>query len=310
LLTVNSFDPTGANGGTVSCDLATTTPTPQCTYTPPANFFGTDTFTYDATDGLAPSNRATVTITVNPVNDPPVADPRLDVEPGGAVFFGDTATLDGSGSSDVEGDPLIYDWSFISRPPESDATVSDPTAVNPTFDVDKVGTYVVQLIVNDGTDTDSDILTIVTGNFRPVADAGPDQTVLEKSEVTLDGSESFDRDDGIDYYLWKQISGPSVTLSAEDVEQPTFTAPAVEEDETTILIFELTVADQAGQEETDSTTVPVTNFGKKNPGASGGGCFIATASYGSSMDFHDILLRELRHRFLRIKSLGEAFLKL
>jgi hypothetical protein len=46
VLKVNSFDTTGANGGTVSCNPATTTPTPQCTYTPPANFSGTDTFTY------------------------------------------------------------------------------------------------------------------------------------------------------------------------------------------------------------------------------------------------------------------------
>ncbi len=43
------------------------------TYTPDANFNGTDSFTYKANDGQADTNAATVTITVNPVNDPPVA---------------------------------------------------------------------------------------------------------------------------------------------------------------------------------------------------------------------------------------------
>ena len=43
------------------------------TYTPAANFNGTDSFTYKANDGTADSNVATVTITVNPVNDAPVA---------------------------------------------------------------------------------------------------------------------------------------------------------------------------------------------------------------------------------------------
>ncbi|NOG48611.1 MAG: tandem-95 repeat protein [Chloroflexi bacterium] len=42
-------------------------------YTPNANFNGTDTFTYKANDGTADSNIATVTITVNPINDAPVA---------------------------------------------------------------------------------------------------------------------------------------------------------------------------------------------------------------------------------------------
>ena len=42
-------------------------------YTPNANFFGTDSFTYFANDGLANSTAATVTTTVNPINDPPVA---------------------------------------------------------------------------------------------------------------------------------------------------------------------------------------------------------------------------------------------
>jgi hypothetical protein len=73
-LTVNSFDAASANGGTVSCDTAATTPTPQCTYTPPAGFTGDDTFTYDATDGIDVSNRATVTVTVGAqANNPPVA---------------------------------------------------------------------------------------------------------------------------------------------------------------------------------------------------------------------------------------------
>ena len=43
------------------------------TYTPDAGFVGTDSFTYWATDGLAHSDLATVTITVNPVDQPPVA---------------------------------------------------------------------------------------------------------------------------------------------------------------------------------------------------------------------------------------------
>ena len=43
------------------------------TYTPNADFNGTDSFTYTASDGTAASNVATVTITVTGVNDAPVA---------------------------------------------------------------------------------------------------------------------------------------------------------------------------------------------------------------------------------------------
>ena len=44
------------------------------TYTPNANFNGNDSFTYKANDGTTDSNVVTVTITINPVNDPPVAN--------------------------------------------------------------------------------------------------------------------------------------------------------------------------------------------------------------------------------------------
>src|SRR5207249_1138184 len=42
-------------------------------YTPAANYNGSDSFTYKANDGQADSNIATVALTIDPVNDPPVA---------------------------------------------------------------------------------------------------------------------------------------------------------------------------------------------------------------------------------------------
>lgn len=51
------------------------------TYTPGADSHGTDSFTYRAADGNAESNLATVTITVNPVNDAPVASDDLAAAP-------------------------------------------------------------------------------------------------------------------------------------------------------------------------------------------------------------------------------------
>ncbi|HUP63462.1 MAG TPA: putative Ig domain-containing protein [Thermoanaerobaculia bacterium] len=48
---------------------------PNLTYTPNLDFFGSDSFTYTANDGSDTSNVATVSITVNPVNDVPVFTP-------------------------------------------------------------------------------------------------------------------------------------------------------------------------------------------------------------------------------------------
>ena len=45
------------------------------TYTPNLNFNGTDSFTYKANDGDVDSDIATVTLTVNAVNDAPAANP-------------------------------------------------------------------------------------------------------------------------------------------------------------------------------------------------------------------------------------------
>jgi VCBS repeat-containing protein len=48
---------------------------PNLTYTPNLDFTGTDTFTFQASDGALTSGTATFTVTVSAVNDPPVAFP-------------------------------------------------------------------------------------------------------------------------------------------------------------------------------------------------------------------------------------------
>ncbi len=57
------------SNGVLSCTQGTST---ACTYTPNLDFFGSDTFTYQVDDGELNSTSATVTITVNTVNDAPV----------------------------------------------------------------------------------------------------------------------------------------------------------------------------------------------------------------------------------------------
>jgi hypothetical protein len=79
-------------------------------------------------------------------NTPPVANAGPDQ----TVALGTTVHLDGSQSSDVDGDALRFYWALTVTPVGSLATLSDPTAVQPTFVADLPGTYVGQLIVNDG----------------------------------------------------------------------------------------------------------------------------------------------------------------
>ena len=63
-------------------------------------------------------------------------------------------------------------------------------------------------------------------NVRPVADAGEDREVASGSSVTLDGSDSSDRDGTVESWTWTRTGGTggSVTLSDASVAQPTFMA--------------------------------------------------------------------------------------
>ncbi|UCF03654.1 MAG: hypothetical protein JSV14_08505 [Deltaproteobacteria bacterium] len=219
-------------------------------------------------------------VNVRFVNNPPTAD----AGPGQNVDEGTTVTLDGSNSFDPDDGIESYRWKQIAGPPVS---LSDPEAVQPTFlapNVEPDGvSFTFELTVTDvGSlqSSDTTIVNVIWLNDPPTANAGVDQTVLEKSTVTLDGSNSSDPDGGIESYRWKQVGGPSVTFSDPTEDRPTFEAPGFDDSGDQPLVFELIVTDSGGLQSSDSTNVYVSNFEKDNPGASGGGCFIDTAAYG------------------------------
>jgi hypothetical protein len=81
---------------------------------------------------------------------PPNRTPTADAGPDQTVATGSTVPLDGSGSSDPDGTPLLFSWSLASRPQGSAAALSSSTIVNPTFGADRPGDYVARLTVGDG----------------------------------------------------------------------------------------------------------------------------------------------------------------
>ncbi len=91
---------TGPNHGTLSLN-----PDGSLAYTPHANFHGEDTFTYKVNDGTTDSNTASVKITVNPVNDTPMANNDLfNGMKGQAINISFESLL--SNDSDPDSDPL------------------------------------------------------------------------------------------------------------------------------------------------------------------------------------------------------------
>jgi PKD repeat protein len=105
-------------------------------------------------DGIA-QDYEDITVTVNEVNLPPVADangPYTGVE-------GTAVTFDGSGSYDPDGDPLTYSWDF--------GDGSKGTGVATTHSYSTAGTYSVTLTVTDNGGLSNSDSTTITVNPAP-----------------------------------------------------------------------------------------------------------------------------------------------
>lgn len=145
------------------------------------------------------------------------------------VHLGDVVTLDGSGSSDPEGNyPLSYSWSFESIIPGDFPILSDPTCHNPTFICESEGDYVLKLVVTNsaGTQSEPAYVIVSTYNTDPVAEAGDDMSLtVMGSSIQLDGTQSYDPDGDSLTYSWSigaAPAGSTAVISNADTAMPLF----------------------------------------------------------------------------------------
>ncbi|MBI44894.1 MAG: hypothetical protein CMG66_01865 [Candidatus Marinimicrobia bacterium] len=129
------------------------------TYTPDINFNGTDGFTFVASDTIQNSNVATVTLTVNAVNDAPfwISLPEDTQTTLGESFV---YTLE---AVDVDDDVLYYELVNVSG--SGMATLADNVL---TVQADEAGQIIITISVNDGV-MQVDATLMLTVNPPPCA---------------------------------------------------------------------------------------------------------------------------------------------
>ena len=179
------------------------------TYTPNPDFNGADSFTFFVNDGTVDSNTATVTITVNAVNDAPVAfddayatseDVALSVPgPFGVGVLGN--------DTDVDGDPLSA--VLVAGPAEGALTLNADGSFVYTPNADFNGSDSFTYVANDGT-ADSNVAT-VTIDVAPVNDA----------PVAADDAYSVDEDAVLN------VAAPGVLGNDTDVDGDALSAVLV-----------------------------------------------------------------------------------
>jgi hypothetical protein len=143
------------------------------TFNPDYEQSGIYNVTFIASDGSLADSEV-VQITVNDVNRAPIANAgfnQLNVKANTLV------SLDGSGSSDPDGDSIGYHWAQVTGP---SVTLSDSNIVDPTFTPTIKGNYRFELLVDDGVlYSDPDTVLISVANQAPVLDPIGSQVVDE-----------------------------------------------------------------------------------------------------------------------------------
>jgi hypothetical protein len=191
-----------------------------------------------------------------PVNQPAIAD----AGPDSTVRQGTSVRLDGTRSSDPDGQIVAYEWRQLSGIPVALAAAMSPIATftAPALSAGASALLEFELwVIPDAGARKSDRI-VITLNQPPLANAGTDQTRVQSSVVTLDGRASTDPNNAIVDYRWRQLSGPAVTLQASSVPGvASFTAPRLKGTASADLVFELVVTDATGDSAADQIAVRI-----------------------------------------------------
>ena len=226
---------------------------------PPTRAVLTFSLTVSGSYNLTPSgstNAATVTVTVAI----PTVNQRPTAEAGDAqsVAEGTTVTLDGSGSSDLDGDDLIYLWT---QPLDQTVALTNETASMATFTAPDVMTVTINLTFNlTVTDPDGlnhvDTVTIAvsaapTANITVVEAStllsftAPAFGFLAGETVTVNGANSTDPALMGLTYQWTGTGGAAFTDST--VVAPGLTLPALLSASSAVYTLTLVVTDGLNQ---------------------------------------------------------------
>ncbi|MBD3768368.1 MAG: hypothetical protein IE928_10575, partial [Gammaproteobacteria bacterium] len=194
-----------------------------------------------------------VVVTSATANSAPVANAGVDQN----VATGSTVILDGTQSTDSDGDPINYTWSITTKPQGSAATLSATSVANPSFTPDLDGEYIVSLVVNDGTVNSLEDTVKITSAFvnsAPIAKVSASALSVITGDVAfLDGNLSSDADGDQLTYKWSFVSKPTgsnAALNNDSIGSPNFTT-----DVAGVYIASLTVND--GLEDSEPSNISI-----------------------------------------------------
>jgi hypothetical protein len=147
--------------------------------------------------------------------------PSADAGDDRAVFVGDVVILDGSGSTDPDGDTLTFQWTLTAKPAESAASFSDASAATTAFMADVAGVYIVQLVVDDGSDESLPQLVVITAESRGLTIPSVVGLSLAKAREVLAGV-------GLKVGRISTVANPGLSKNEVVDQQPAAKSPVVD----------------------------------------------------------------------------------
>ncbi|MGJ8687117.1 MAG: retention module-containing protein, partial [Spongiibacteraceae bacterium] len=229
------------------------------TYTPNENFNGTDSFEYTVDDGNGGSDTASVTVTVNPINDAPFAadDDQAVTDEDSPVVINVLAN-----DSDIDNDSLTV--TNTTEPANGSVAINPDGTVTYTPDENFNGTDTFDYTVDDGnggSDTASVTVTVNPLNDGPIATdnsyATDEDNSVSGNVISNDTGSGVDSDEDVgDSFVVTDNSTPtngSVSIAADGTFTYTPNADFNGSDS-----FTYTITDNSGASDTATVNINVT----------------------------------------------------